>query len=176
MFDHPDDIAFFASNRLTLEEIRAAGWHMYYSSGGGWWWTNETTGRHYMPPWIRQLVRSACERNFERGKKAAQECFREALGMKPRKAVCEKIDALGLPKELEIGEAPMAALDDVTHWMTYGGITHIIAEARQGWCYTLCGSMCTGTPETTKPQKLRLCSECRSKLKTARKAEQEVAT
>ena len=55
-------------------------------------------------------------------------------------------------------------IEDVTVWWTHAGISHVVL-ATDGHCtHTLCGSMCSGAPETEPPKKRRVCRKCRGRL------------
>lgn len=62
----------------------------------------------------------------------------------------------------------MASIYDVTHWLTIRGVTHIVAARQSGWSHTLCGSLISCEPTTTKPFPMRLCRKCKAELATAR--------
>lgn len=61
----------------------------------------------------------------------------------------------------------MASIRDVTHWLTFRGVTHIVAAAQSGWSHTLCGSLISCEPTTTKPFPMRLCRKCNAGLAKA---------
>lgn len=74
-----DTLTFFENRRITLEEIKTAGWEWWGGTGGWYGFEHRETGERYpVPHWIRQLVDLA----EKRGEKNAQTQVRRALGLK----------------------------------------------------------------------------------------------
>ena len=63
------------------------------------------------------------------------------------------------------------SIADVTRWLVYHGITHIVACERFGWTHTLCESLISYEGQNKKPHRARICRKCRERLATARKVD-----
>ncbi len=57
------------------------------------------------------------------------------------------------------------SVGQVPKWLTIGGISHAVAEVRQGWTITVCDKMVTGDPDSASGLPKKICAKCRSSLK-----------
>lgn len=59
----------------------------------------------------------------------------------------------------------MIQLSDVTHWYTHSGVSHIVVQSGDHYTYLLCEALCSGDPDESPPEKLRICRKCRANMK-----------
>jgi hypothetical protein len=58
------------------------------------------------------------------------------------------------------------SVGQVPRWITLRGVSHAVAEVRQGWTITACDKMVTGDPDSTSELPKKVCVKCRLAIKT----------
>lgn len=53
-------------------------------------------------------------------------------------------------------------INDITHWIRFAGVGHIVTSNHGGWAYAACNSLIVGNVVTERPK--RICSKCRANL------------
>ncbi len=74
-----EELRMFNGSRTTIDDIKAAGWHVDHSSGGNWYWRHKATGRIFMPFWVLMVQLEA----EQLGASRVRGMMLEALGIKP---------------------------------------------------------------------------------------------